>query len=209
MERENSSENRPRPATASDGVDQASGDDLSARFLTAIRRHQNASDMVDEAVAELLGINLTDARCLDIIDQNGPMTPSALAAESGLSAAAVTTVVDRLEKSGYALRKPDAVDRRRVQVEVTDETRRMSALIYGHMSALGQKKMGALSADQVRLIIHFLETSTSMSRVLAQTISRCAPNGKPTPKKRREAAQAIDAALRELVAGEGGSGSPG
>lgn len=166
----------------------------------AIRRHQNASDMVDESLAALLGINLTDARCLDIIDRFEQITPGALAAESGLSAAAVTTVVDRLASGGYVRRTPDPLDRRRIQLSVTDDTKRMTQLIYGHMSALGREKMGNLTEQQVRLIVRFLETSTQMSRVLAQTISKHAPKGGQNARKRWEGAKAIDAELRQFVA---------
>jgi DNA-binding MarR family transcriptional regulator len=51
-----------------------------------------------------LGINRTDLRCLNIVDNQGPMTAGRLAELSGLTTAAVTTVLDRLERAGYARR---------------------------------------------------------------------------------------------------------
>ncbi len=51
----------------------------------------------------------------------GGVTAGALAAEAGLTTGAVTGVVDRLERAGYARRVRDATDRRRVQIEVTED----------------------------------------------------------------------------------------
>jgi DNA-binding MarR family transcriptional regulator len=47
------------------------------------------------------------------------MTAGRLAELSGLTTAAVTSVLDRLERAGYARRVRDQEDRRQVIVEVT------------------------------------------------------------------------------------------
>ena len=73
-----------------------------------------ANDLADQAVADYLGLNRTDARCLDIIERLRGVTAGRLARESGLSTGAVTTVLDRLERSGLARRTSDPEDRRRV-----------------------------------------------------------------------------------------------
>ncbi|MGH3128797.1 MAG: MarR family transcriptional regulator [Gaiellaceae bacterium] len=64
-------------------------------------------------------MNRTDLRCLNIIENNGAMTAGRLAELSGLTTAAVTSVLDRLERAGYARRVRDQPDRRQVMVEVT------------------------------------------------------------------------------------------
>src|SRR5918995_739593 len=73
----------------------------------------------DNLAAERLGVNRTDLHCLNIIENSGGLTAGELAAEAALTTGAVTGVVDRLEKVGYARRVPDPADRRRVKVEVT------------------------------------------------------------------------------------------
>src|SRR5437588_10284820 len=84
-----------------------------------IRANQRATDVVDELICQLLGINRTDARCLDILDQSGSMSAGDLAEASRLTTGAITAVIDRLERAGYARRVPDPSDRRRVLVELT------------------------------------------------------------------------------------------
>ncbi len=139
-------------------------------LLLAIRQHQNATDMMDMAVADLLGINRTDGICLDIIDQNERMTAGQLAEAVELSTGTITAVIDRLEKAGYVRRVPDPSDRRKVLVEVTDQTREISGHIYGRMMELGRSLMGGMSAEQQRLVMHFLTTSAAMSREMAAAL---------------------------------------
>jgi DNA-binding MarR family transcriptional regulator len=85
----------------------------------AFRAYQTANDNFDQAIADRLGMNRTDMRCVDLIDQAGGMTAGELAKAAGLTSGAVTAVVDRLEKAGMARRVADPSDRRRVRIEVT------------------------------------------------------------------------------------------
>jgi DNA-binding MarR family transcriptional regulator len=75
------------------------------------------STAYDEALAEHLGVNATDLRCLELaIDEPG-LTPGRLAELSGLTTGAVTGVLDRLEKAGFVERRPDPADRRSVTIQ--------------------------------------------------------------------------------------------
>jgi DNA-binding MarR family transcriptional regulator len=105
--------------------------DKLIRVLELIRRNQVLQQMLDEAAARYLGINTTDGRAIDVIDQAGRITAGDLARELRLSTGAVTTIVDRLEKAGYARRIADTDDRRRVLIEVTAKAQRLGAAIYG------------------------------------------------------------------------------
>jgi DNA-binding MarR family transcriptional regulator len=48
-------------------------------------------------------------------------TPGKLAGKQGLSSGAMTNRLDRLEEAGLVRRRPDAADRRSLQVELTDQ----------------------------------------------------------------------------------------
>ena len=85
----------------------------------AFRAYQLSNDNFDQAIADHLGTNRTDMRCVDLIDQAGGMTAGELAKAAGLTSGAVTAVIDRLEKAGMAKRVADPADRRRVRIEVT------------------------------------------------------------------------------------------
>ena len=98
--------------------------------LDELRR---AGDQLDEAVALQFGLNRTDLRCLGILYRRGRVTAGELAEESGLTPGAITTVLDRLERGGYANRVPDPADRRRVLVVSTVATREIGARIQGEV----------------------------------------------------------------------------
>jgi DNA-binding MarR family transcriptional regulator len=104
--------------------------ELLQRFSLAMRSSQNVSEAFDEHVATALGINRTDLRCLDILGQRGPLTAGQLAEAMHLSSGAITTVVDRLERAGYARRTRDTGDRRRVLVEATPEVEVQAIRFY-------------------------------------------------------------------------------
>src|SRR5438876_11951776 len=90
-------------------------------IIGEVRANQVLTDLMDEEIARLMGINRTDFRALDVIDQRGQIGAGDLARELRMSTGAVTTVVDRLERAGYARRIPDPSDRRRVLIEVAPQ----------------------------------------------------------------------------------------
>lgn len=172
---------------------------LSQALLLAIRQHQNATDMMDMAVADLLGINRTDGICLDIIDQNGRMTAGQLAEAVELSTGTITAVIDRLEKAGYVRRVPDPDDRRKVLVEVTEQTTEISGHIYGRMMELGRALMGSMSEDEQRLVMRFLSTSTTMSREMAAALRVHVPPKPVSLEERLQRARSFERDQNGLI----------
>ena len=130
-----------------------------AELNLEVRRYQNAQDAFDDAAARLLGINRTDLRCIDILDQHGQMTAGQLARDSGLSTGAVTTLLDRLERVGYVRRLRDTVDRRRVLVEMTDEVRDRAWGIWGPIAAESEELLSRYSDAELVFIRDFLRRS--------------------------------------------------
>src|SRR5437870_779955 len=108
-----------------------SREELIYAIIGQVRANQVLSDLLDEQIAGALGINRTDFRALDVIDQRGRIGAGDLARELRMSTGAVTTVVDRLERAGYARRVPDPGDRRRVLIEVVPEVQENAAKLYG------------------------------------------------------------------------------
>jgi len=128
--------------------------------LELIRRNQVLQQMLDEAAAQYLGINTTDGRAIDVIDQAGRITAGDLARELRLSTGAVTTIVDRLEGAGYARRVADPDDRRRVLIEPTSKVRRVSEDIYGAPEQIFDWTSGYSDKD-IDVILRFQEQTRS------------------------------------------------
>lgn len=84
------------------------------RVVTMIRRLANSPD-----------ISLTTASTLRMLEMNGPCRLSEMAACQGVTQPAMTQLVTRLERDGYAVRGGDAGDARVVLVELTEAGREM------------------------------------------------------------------------------------
>ena len=137
-----------------------SRDELTQALIAAIRASQTATEMLDHSVAEYLGIDPTAYRCLDILDQEGPMTAGRLAERARLSPGAMTALLDRLEDKGLARRTRDTEDRRRVLVEVTSELRRRAEQLYGAPEE-GEEELAIYSNEQLEFLIGFLRGSVA------------------------------------------------
>jgi DNA-binding MarR family transcriptional regulator len=137
-----------------------SRDELVQEFIAAIRASQTANQTLDHALAEYLGIDPTAFRCLDILDQEGPMTAGQLAERARLSPAAMTALLDRLEDRGFASRTRDTEDRRRVLVAVAPELRERAAELYGPLDEAGDE-LSSYSDEQLQFLIEFLRGSVA------------------------------------------------
>jgi DNA-binding MarR family transcriptional regulator len=116
--------------------------------------------MLDHAIAQYMGIDETAFRCLDILDQEGPMTAGRLAERARLSPGAMTALLDRLENRGFARRTRDTEDRRRVLVEIAPELRQRSEALYGTPQE-GAEELATYSDKELDFLIRFLRGSVA------------------------------------------------
>lgn len=130
-----------------------------AQVGRAVQAYQRATDGFDDAVGNLLGLNPTDLRCLDWLTQ-GPMSAGELASATGLSTAATTTLLDRLEEKGYVQRERDTTDRRKVIAQLTAEGRDRLDSLYGPLANEGGRLLSPLTNDQLTMMRDFLDEST-------------------------------------------------
>jgi DNA-binding MarR family transcriptional regulator len=126
------------------------------QLVTEVRRSQNATDRFDQAVADALGLNRTDMRCMDVIEREGPVPAGKLAAATGLTSGAITTALDRLERAGYARRADDPSDRRRVLVELTAKARADANGFYASHAELSERLYRRYTLAQLELLLQFV-----------------------------------------------------
>jgi DNA-binding MarR family transcriptional regulator len=136
-------------------------DDLIREF----RASGNQDNAFDSIAAQRLGVNETDLRCVNIIENSGGLSAGELAAQSGLSAGAVTGVIDRLERQGLARRVLDPSDRRRVNLEVTPAFYTRAERIWGPMAADWHSTLSKrFTTKELQLITDFLRDTTEVGR---------------------------------------------
>jgi DNA-binding MarR family transcriptional regulator len=90
---------------------------LLAALGQEFRQFATATVLFHQAIADRLGMHVTDHKCLDILVRTGPIPAGELAERTGLTTGAITGVIDRLEKAGFVQRIKDPNDRRRVVIE--------------------------------------------------------------------------------------------
>jgi DNA-binding MarR family transcriptional regulator len=132
-------------------------------LIYEIRASQTATDAFDDIACAALGINRTDARCLDILEREGQITAGRLAELSGLTTAAVTAVLDRLEQAGYGRRVRDETDRRRVLVELTPLMTERAEKIWGPLGEEARRTLSRLSLEQLGMLRDFFRAGRRMN----------------------------------------------
>jgi DNA-binding MarR family transcriptional regulator len=113
-------------------LSRAAEDNLSIRHraLRAAREMSARSVMFHTLVAKLIGLSVSDLRAWDLLVSYGPMSASEFADLTGLTAGAVTGLIDRLAKAGAVKRSPDPKDRRKVIIVVISELRSGKTSVY-------------------------------------------------------------------------------
>jgi DNA-binding MarR family transcriptional regulator len=129
---------------------------LLYRVMMAGRESGTRSILFHQAAAEVVGLNATDTRCLDLILRNGPATPSQLAELTGLTTGAVTVLIDRLEKGGFIERKPHEHDRRKTLLVPTPKVQKSCGVLYQSMAQSMAQLMGRYSKKELEFLEVFL-----------------------------------------------------
>lgn len=139
-----------------------SKEELIGAIFLAFREQQTATEVLDEAACERMGVNKTDGRCLDVIEREGSVTAGRLGAVLGLSSGAVTTAIDRLERAGFARRTADPSDRRKVLVELTEAGAESCERIYGPLNVDGGEILERYSTAELELLRDFFTTGRDL-----------------------------------------------
>ena len=95
----------------------AEADDLGERMRTLAR----AQHKFNVRTAQIMRLAPNDVWALEHLLSDGPLGPAELAHRLGLTAAAMTTLLDRLETAGHVARGPHPSDRRRLIVSPTEQ----------------------------------------------------------------------------------------
>jgi DNA-binding MarR family transcriptional regulator len=89
----------------------------------AVRALISASQDLTVRMARRMGVNVSDMTAILWLSEHGPVGSAELARRLGISTAATTVLVDRLERAGHVERVRNTDDRRRVTLTETSEAR--------------------------------------------------------------------------------------
>lgn len=142
---------------------------LNQEIRTALRDVSTQLSLLTHRFSEHLDLKDTELRCLDLIDTQGPLSPSTLARLAGLHPATLTGVIDRLERGGWITRERDPADRRGVLLQALDSRRADVLRLASGMNAEMAKVLAGYDDRDLQTIAHFLrQTATAGRAAIAQ-----------------------------------------
>jgi DNA-binding MarR family transcriptional regulator len=124
--------------------------------------HAAAAVRLNIAVAHQLGLPLTDVQCLGLLT-GGPAAPTRLAERLGLTTGAMTKVLDRLERGGYAHRAADPADRRRIVVTASTEGLAKVGRRYAPIGEAFARQFASYTDDELRTVLKFMRDGRDVS----------------------------------------------
>jgi DNA-binding MarR family transcriptional regulator len=138
--------------------------ELLAALGDDFRQLSTATILFHQAVADRLGMNVTDHKCADILLHSGPIPAGELARRTGLTTGAITGVIDRLEKAGFARRARDPGDRRRVIIEpLVEHIEEVIGPLFVSMAQASAELCARYSTDELAVIHDFTVRACRMA----------------------------------------------
>ncbi len=137
-------------------------DSLETRF----REASAVGVVLHQTVADRLGLHITDHKCMGMLCRSGPLSAGRLAELTGLTTGAITGVLNRLERHGYARRVRNPKDKRNINVEAVNAeefNRRMHALL-GPLGEKMRQLCSRYTVDEMALIDNFIRDAVEISR---------------------------------------------
>jgi len=129
-----------------------------------LRSREYSSDTIlfHQAVGNLLGVNATDMKCLDMIMLNGSASPTQVSEQTGLTTGATTAMLDRLEKVGLIERHPHPKDRRATVLVLSGGAKRKLHELFESLSMAMEKLVSGYSEKQLEVLVDFFASASTL-----------------------------------------------
>ncbi|TPG33538.1 MarR family winged helix-turn-helix transcriptional regulator [Mycolicibacterium hodleri] len=158
--------------------------ELLAQLRRAGREHSDAAVLFHSALATRLGLHPTDYKALGVLERLGPMSAGDLGHHTGLAAASVTNLIERLAAKGFLRREPDPADRRRAVLHAE-----VGELTDNEFFASWQRSASQLwqrySDTELAVILDFLAVSAERLRTRTEAVTDVGV-GAPSNQERRQ-----------------------
>jgi len=129
------------------------------------RKMSTQTVFLHQAIAQSVGLNATDTKCIDLMLRapDGTVTAGRLSDMTGLTTGAITHILDRLETRQFIERVRDAQDRRKVLIRVRPESLEPLVPKYEAIGKAYMRLADAYGNDDLQLICDYLEKTSEVS----------------------------------------------
>lgn len=150
------------------------GNRSRAELLADLRRvgreHSDAAVLFHSALAAQIGLHPTDYKALGVLDRLGPMSAGELGRHTGLAAASVTNLIERLVAKGYLRREPDPLDRRRALLHA-DVTELTNNEFFASWQRSATQLWERYSDSELAVILDFLADTAERLRTRTEALA--------------------------------------
>ncbi len=147
--------------------------ELLKRLSDLGRKISTQTVFIHQAIAQTVGLNATDTKCLDLIlsSADAAVTAGRLAEMTGLTTGAITHILDRLERRRFIERVRDTRDRRKVFIRARLESLAPLAPKYEAVGRAFLDLARDYSDRELELVCEYMEKTSEISaRELAKLI---------------------------------------
>ncbi|HEY3529601.1 MAG TPA: MarR family transcriptional regulator [Nocardioides sp.] len=137
---------------------------LAAEAKATLRELRIELALLNHRISGLARLRDVDLDCLDVLVRQGSMTPTELARRTGVHPATLTGVLARLETAGWLVRARGEHDRRSVELCPVPERVREIFGHYAGMNAALDQILDDYSAEDLGVIVDFLQKSSAAGR---------------------------------------------
>ncbi|MCA2217176.1 MarR family winged helix-turn-helix transcriptional regulator [Jidongwangia harbinensis] len=127
-----------------------------ADLMRAGRETSRLSMVFRYAIADQLGLTVSDLECLDFLADVGSATAGQVAERTNLTTGAVTSMLRRLQQAGYVTAERDPADRRRVIVTLRPERAAEVERPYERFAEQAERLVEGYRVEEILLLVrHF------------------------------------------------------
>lgn len=140
--------------------------ELLNRLRDLGRKISTQTVFLHQAIAQSVGLNATDTKCMDLIlsHPHGSVTAGGLSGMTGLTTGAITHILDRLEKRQFIERVRDTRDRRKVLIRVRPESLEPLAPKYEEIGKAYMNLADRYGDKELQLICDYMESASEISK---------------------------------------------
>ncbi|MEU7804973.1 MULTISPECIES: MarR family transcriptional regulator [unclassified Micromonospora] len=133
-----------------------------ADLMRAGREMSRLSMVFRYAIAERLGLTVSDLECLDYLADSGSASAGQIAERTNLTTGAVTSMLRRLQQAGYVTAERDPADRRRVVVTIRPERIADLERPYERFAERAARLIEGYSVEEVKLLVRHYDRMQAM-----------------------------------------------
>ena len=126
-----------------------------AEVIHGARQFSIGTVLFHQAVGQVLGVNVTDMKCLDMMTLKGSTSPTELSQFTGLSSGATTAMIDRLEKAQLIERHRHLKDRRSILVVLTKDAMQKLPPLFESLASAMQSLVSGYSTRELGVLADF------------------------------------------------------